>query len=647
MGNKKLLIGLIVLFVAALMGCSDDNGTAQKVKVGDPIRFAASTNDGTRTSYGDLADGKYPVYWENNDKVKIFCPQAQSSQDATYTVTGVTSGSQTIYELTGSNLMNWGAEDTHHFYTFYPADRVESCIDNVITATVPREQHVTAVSDGTNWTACNMDYALMVGHTTYKRSEATDETIIRLPFAPITTALDIEVKAPESGTSIVVSSITIANPTGQTDNRTALSGKFTYNVTNVQSDNDQWQQASVSDGSSIVRVVLDNPITLESGTTQTLKVTAFLLPEVPKKLRVIINGQQDVTNGATITPAKSINNVSSRKKTPVKLGSLPNNATFSYETWMANLADNVYLSQISMPGTHDAGAYVSGSITSGVAQTQTLDITSQLNAGVRILDFRPAYNGTDFDVAHGIVTLPNVTFDGILGNAVTWLANHPTETLIVMLKNESSGEESNESSNFRGWQKNIRGKLTAINPEYTIADFDPSMTLRDARGKMLFMSRDAYDGGWFGCKISGWGVDNGELIERKFYTASYPDGIGKFTYTDLYRSYTSYPPTEKDKKASIDKFLNAASNNTDVGSWYIGFLNVTSLFGSALGRPGRETGVYNSYAAEKINAMSSSKYENVGMVMLDWAGNATYSGDVIIKAVIDNNFRAGGPKRKQ
>ena len=643
MGNKKLLIGLIVLFVAALMGCSDDNGTAQKVKVGDPIRFAASTNDGTRTSYGDLADGKYPVYWENNDKVKIFCPQAQSSQDATYTVTGVTSGSQTIYELTGSNLMNWGAEDTHHFYTFYPADRVESCIDNVITATVPREQHVTAVQDGNNWTACNMDYALMVGHTTYKRSEATDETIIRLPFAPITTALDIEVEAPKSGTSIVVSSITIANPKGQTANREALSGKFTYNVTNVQTDNDQWQQVSVTDGSSIVRVVLDNPITLVSGSNQTLKVTAFLLPEVPKQLRVLINGQQDVTNGATITPAKSIDNVSSRKKTPVKLGSLPNNATFSYETWMANLADNVYLSQISMPGTHDAGAYKAGSGLNAASQTQTLDIESQLNVGIRVLDFRPAYNGTDFDVAHGIVTLEGVTFDGILKNAVTWLANHPTEFVIVQLKNESSTTKPLLASEkyFAQWQKKIREKLAGINADYTIEDFNPSMTMREIRGKLLFMSRDDYEGGWFGCKISGW-PDNEAEWNRTFYTKTYgsPGGIGTIWVSDIYGSGSASAPDDATKKSAISGMLEKAKNDTAYDTWYMTWLNVR---GSS-----RKTDVYNNYAANIINNYSKSdRYEKAGIVMVDWAGEDNYAGNTIIKAVIDNNFRAGGPTHKQ
>ena len=322
------------------------------------------------------------------------------------------------------------------------------------------------------------------------------------------------------------------------------------------------------------------------------------------------------------------------------MGNLPNNVVLSYETWMANLADNVYLSQISMPGTHDAGAYVSGGVSSTLAQTQTLDIQSQLNAGIRVLDFRPSYNGSDFDVAHGIVTLDGVTFDGILSNAITWLASHPTEFIIVQLKNENDPDDDY----FSGWQQNIREKLVSLNSEYTIADFNPEMTLRDTRSKLLFMSRDDYDGGWFGCKISGW-PDNQTEFERVFYTPSYTGGIGKVCISDLYGRPLGLPPYQSNKESAIANMLTKAKNDPNVSTWYMTWLNVRGTLSIT---PGRTTGVYNDYAAGIINGYSSGDtYEKSGIVMCDWAGNATYNGDDIIKAVIDNNFRAGGPTRKQ
>lgn len=640
MKQIKSYIGVVASACLLFASCSDgaEEGTGKNMEIGDPIQFSATTGDGaeSRTSYGELKDGKYPVYWENNDEVKIFCPQAQKATEATYTVTGVTSKTSTSYGLTGENAMSWGAADTHHFYTVYPADRVTSCADGVITASVPREQHVTVDE---NNVGCNTDYALMAGHVTYNRSEVTDETTLKLPFTPITTALDIKVSAPATGTSLTVTSITIANPAGVVDNRSALSGTFTYDINNVQSDNDQWKQTSVTDGSSVVRVVLDNPVTLTSGSDQSLTVTAFLLPEVPSTLRVIVNGQQDITDGSTITPAKKITGVSARKKTLVNMGQLPNTTEFSYETWMAGLADNVYMSQVSLPGTHDAGAYNSSSISNSVAQTQTLDIQSQLNAGIRVLDFRPAYNGTDFDVAHGVVVLDGVTFDGVLTNAVTWLANHPTEFIIVQLKNESS------DSYFSGWQQKIREKMIGVNSEYTIAEFDPSMTLGDARGKLLFMSRDDYEGDWFGCKISGW-PDNNASWSRTFYTASHTSGIGTIWVSDLYGRGSTLQPTKSNKKSAVSTMLNNAKANANVDTWYMTWLNVRGEVSVA--NPGRVNGDYNQYAADLINDFSQNgTYEKAGIVMCDWAGNTTYNGDDIIKAVIDNNFRAGGPAKKK
>ena len=595
MKRNLSLIGVAVATCIALSSCSEDSeggGIGRNVNVGDPIHFSATTKSGvgTRTSYGELNDAGYPVYWENNDQVRIYCPQAQSTTEETYTVIGVTQGVTDSYNLKGENGMNWGAENVHHFYMFYPADKIFSCSDGIITASVPREQHVTAVSNIVNgttiYTACNMEYALMAGHITYNRESVTDDTSIRLPFTPITTALDIEIQAPKDGTSIVVKSVTIANPTGVTENRSALSGTFTYNITNVQTDNDQWSQTHVTNGSAIVRVVLDNPVTLTSGTNETLKLTAFLLPSVPQQLRVIVNGSQSVTNGATITPTKAVNPVSARKKTLVKLGNLPNNMSFSYETWMANLADNVYVSQISMPGTHDAGAYISGSIGNNISQTQTLNIESQLNAGIRVLDFRPSYNGSDFDVAHGVVTLSGVTFDGILGNAVTWLANHPTEFVIVCLKNESN------ASYFSGWQQNIRQKLVNVNSDFTIDVFNPVMTLSEARGKLLFMSRDDYDGGWFGCKVSGWPDNQSSMDKNFFVTVNGEQQIrGNITITDLYKSIATEGPIEENKKNAISSNIDKAKNSIDMSHWYQTWINVT---GFGVIRPGRTTDVYNN-----------------------------------------------------
>ena len=37
--------------------------------------FLTSSTDETRTAYGPLQDGYYPIYWRNADRVGIICPQ--------------------------------------------------------------------------------------------------------------------------------------------------------------------------------------------------------------------------------------------------------------------------------------------------------------------------------------------------------------------------------------------------------------------------------------------------------------------------------------------------------------------------------------------------------------------------------------------
>lgn len=647
---KKYILPLWGIVAASLLlnSCSEDStgGVKQSVEKGDAIHLSAAADDGmtTRTSYGDVQNGKYPVYWSNGDEVQVYCPQSQGTvHDAAYKISVPADSKKSIYALTGSDALKWGPADAHDFYTFYPKRAVVKCQDEVITATLDREQHVTVTENTANggkvYSGINMNYALMAGHTQVLRTSVDKNSTITLPFTPVTTALDIEIKAPKSGPGLTVSFVTVANPENQTTNRVPLSGTFNYNVSQLQGNNGQWAIKDYPVPYYYVNVVLDKPVKLASGSNDVLKLTAFLLPKVNRNLRVMVNTREAISNGATDVQSKNIT-VSDdhfRKKTQVLLGNLEDKTTFSYETWMASLDDNTYLSKISMPGTHDAGTYSPG-FWDKPWQTQGLDISQQLNHGVRVLDFRPSWNGTDFNIAHGLAKL-DLTYDQVMNNAVTWLANHPTECIIVCLKNESTG-----NANFTAWQQNIRKKMTSINQEYTVADFNPSMTLGDVRGKLIFISRDDYDGGWFGAKISGWS-DNQSAFEKTFYTPSYPGGIGLVEVSDLYKSIDGYSPRETDKKNAINTILTKAKTNNDYDTWFMTYLNVSGSL-PFINEPMKDTGVYNQYAADLIDKFSQNgTYQNAGVVFCDWAGYSGRAGDRILKSVIDNNFRAIPPRK--
>ena len=85
--------------------------------------------------------------------------------------------------------------------------------------------------------------------------------------------------------------------------------------------------------------------------------------------------------------------------------------------WMKNIDDNTYISQISIPGSHDSGALYS--IADLAGKCQDLSISKQLEIGTRFLDIRLTYTGRDFRIVHSFVD-QKVNFDVELNNCINF-----------------------------------------------------------------------------------------------------------------------------------------------------------------------------------------------------------------------------------
>lgn len=721
-GVMKKYYNLFIFVLAALFSmpsCVEENfGEDSYTDDAGTIRFSTSSavDVESKTVYGDLTDNKWPIYWTNSDVVKVYCPQAQgdskSEKIADYAVQNAAETQSFHSDLSLANntqALKWGAQENHEFYTFYPASRVYiTGEDGTFTVSVPRQQNAKVskveASSGNTFRAVDMSAAVMAGHTTVSRSSVGEDDIVILPFKPITTAFDIEIGAPVSLagvenaiTTTYITSITIANKSEVVEGRIPLSGGFTYNAKTGEYNLYNNTVTTEDAQSYTVNVQLDTPVELRAGTQDKLIVTVFLIPETLPDIRVIVNCRENTVGGAmaaqtaTIKMSTKSPELYKGKKNQINLGNLPNPIVFSYETWMANLPDETYVSQISMPGTHDAGAYASTStLDNALAQTQYLDIENQLDAGIRVLDFRPKYvvGNKEFNIAHGYVTYEDRSFDYVAGMAIEWLAEHPTEFLIFMLKNEYGSNDDSMS----GWQANMRNKLLSVSGKYRIDSFDPSMTLKEARGKILFLSRDFYvgedgntsdhnHGQWVGGKFN-FGIDNNDYTagfigfgksylknwKTKVFTSLSESELGEiFTISDLYRggyigSGTGLvSPDESDKKDCISSTITAAYSDKSVNTWYFTFLNVS---GASL-----RTKTYNEYASNLISGISNTNYCRAGVVLFDWAcpfsGSGSvkvmgdngalqtisvtnqYSGYQVMKSIIDNNFKGGGPAKKQ
>ncbi|SCK38978.1 1-phosphatidylinositol phosphodiesterase [Streptomyces sp. WMMB 714] len=109
------------------------------------------------------------------------------------------------------------------------------------------------------------------------------------------------------------------------------------------------------------------------------------------------------------------------------------------DSWMSQLPDGVLLRELTIPGTHNSGARHGGPWT----ECQNTGIDEQLTAGIRFLDVRCRLFEGSFTIHHGPY-YQHLNFDDVLGSCRDFLSAHPSETVLMRVKQEYS-EESAES----------------------------------------------------------------------------------------------------------------------------------------------------------------------------------------------------------
>ncbi|MBP0985585.1 MAG: phosphatidylinositol-specific phospholipase C domain-containing protein, partial [Oscillospiraceae bacterium] len=156
--------------------------------------------------------------------------------------------------------------------------------------------------------------------------------------------------------------------------------------------------------------------------------------------------------------------------------------------WMAALSDELDLGEIIIPGSHDSATqYVQLAFFS---KCQSLGIGEQLSAGCRYLDIRLGFDGKTgkLKLMHGFTECRNTLFateplymEDMLRECYAFLAAHPTETVIIAVKQEH-GEESVEQ-----FETALDAYLLEHPDYWLLTDTVPS--LGEARGKLVLMRR--------------------------------------------------------------------------------------------------------------------------------------------------------------
>lgn len=315
--------------------------------------------------------------------------------------------------------------------------------------------------------------------------------------------------------------------------------------------------------------------------------------------------------------------------------------------WMGSIPDNTFVSQLSIPGSHDAGTghgvnnvyvVVSGS---KYAVTQEKNLTEQWNSGIRAFDLRPAVDGSNLRIYHGIVST-NLYMDNALNTLCGLLDSHPTETCIVIIRHETEGDSSNS-----GWSEKIKNLLNSNPTKSHAVNFNPMAKLGDVRGKIIILSRDTYDTNPVGGYITGWGF-SADFNNQKGGKISGIGTQGPLYVQDYYDVSASGAPATK--TASIQRMLQfSTSENTNPNLWVINQTSGYSKTASVLGNTVSTSDGYRDNAQTQnpvvINYLNSHTGPT-GIVLMDFAGEDASSGynvkgQALTNALINSNSKAG------
>ncbi|WBB77762.1 phosphatidylinositol-specific phospholipase C domain-containing protein [Micromonospora sp. WMMD882] len=295
--------------------------------------------------------------------------------------------------------------------------------------------------------------------------------------------------------------------------------------------------------------------------------------------------------------------------------------------WMSWVPDNTSLGRLSVPGTHDTLSIHGGDM----VQTQEdygnsgATMAAQLDAGVRAIDIRVRVVGEHFTVHHGAY-YQHANFSDVLSVLASFLASHPTETVLMNLKAECTGELgscTDDPDNGADGRRQVLDSYLANDPNRnvfyapTVTGAGPAAmpTLGAVRGKVVLTRFVGAFGGIYG----GYGLS--QLVDS---------GAEQYIQ-DEYHVPTIFDIDDKWNK------VRAHLDTTNAGPADAMYINYTS---------GASTGAYPYTVAggtglDSVRGVNwfamrhlfDGNAQRTGVVMMDFPGAA------LIDVIISHNYR--------
>lgn len=440
--NKIFKWSLIALS-AVTVGCNEDLDDGREPVApaysGDDVVFTFASQDArSRTMYADpwSETGSQQIYWGNYitneaEYIKVYCRESDGNM-AVYKVYPDTKENTSvaidIAKAEDDVSIKWGAMgSTYEFYGFYPASSAGAFIGetgHVISAQIDPGQTPKLYKSSVNGGALtvttlddiaknntqgidkrtviyampNMEAAIMMAHTSVAGTpdEATQTGYgypVSLDFHVLADVLDITVNGPISSNTlggnlnegIPAQFIKIMSVDVKAKNGEMLVGKFTLDM--------DTKEVTPLSGNSIIKIV-----TADKGQYPTLHVRSDNVSKTDQlRLRAfIMPGQITDLNQLEITVHTDCGDYTQPLKPfsmfegaihPIKLGYFIARGTeFDFKNWISQLDPNIYVSELSIPGTwHSSNAASQGA--------DDIDLKKQYDAGIRAFEVHTK-NGT-------------------------------------------------------------------------------------------------------------------------------------------------------------------------------------------------------------------------------------------------------------
>lgn len=703
MKNLKML-SILAASVMFLGSCTDDQTDTSvvenPVKGGEEVLFGSSLSKSsqieTRTIYGgevteggDYQHGYFPVYWEDGDSITILCPQASNGTRVDYTITPLEGDKTTSADVTKLDPdkpgLQWnGNKDEHEFFAFYPAGAIRGEAvpdDGIVTVNIPAEQHPVRweKKDDNTWVGiANTDYAYMWAYNKVKKSETPQGTSIPLPFKPMTTVLEITVNGPKSGSQAVSQvTVTSVDPASADNPNTILSGEVKCNIRAAAEGGKAICEAAgnMNEVRNRIAVNLYNAKgdgkypTLSAG--EKLKVYVSIMPKdesIEKgKLKVTVAGVNTPAKEKTLKTATIIAHAINKVNLPA-LDATGTQTDINY--WMSNLDPNIYLTELSWPGSK-MSSVTPNVVGNGFVQSASL--TKQFESGVRAFDFPTIKAGL---LSRDIV-LGYETFLGPTSSIGTNLKTALDELAACLDKAEKAGKKQEavfvnisyaasrflisadmESSwlrtlmsTFNDW-KNDRICTSEVNANTTLGDVAGKIILRiHVKGEDVYNKSTTELPAQLVCYSSPY---TGQLVPMSWGTSSKTNGLQLFYeeetrlenggILDLNKNDGDAQSKKEHVAAVVQESVTHYNQNDDHNIWYLidlgGYYNSTILV----------LGFYDGEGVAKDLTPYFFKFFNtreqnasLGVVYMNFADNAPnygakYGCDQLIQTIINNNF---------